>query len=156
MKRYAIAALALSVLPALLPVPSHAASQTIRVGVSSGAQAEIMLDQMRDRQFEAREPAFAGAILRFEKMHAIPRAFDARESLVRPGIDIGMKRHAESMQRGLRIALPDRAPHDFARDVTIGPANRLFLQSFANPSRQKMEWRPHEPILVVLGIDVIE
>ncbi|MGF6964688.1 D-methionine transport system substrate-binding protein [Paraburkholderia sp. WC7.3g] len=47
MKRYAIAALAVAILPALLPEPSHAASQTIRVGVSSGAQAEIMTEVRR-------------------------------------------------------------------------------------------------------------
>jgi D-methionine transport system substrate-binding protein len=132
MKRLIVAALALAVLPALLPERSHAASQAIKVGVSSGAQAEIMNEVRRVAATEG----LALDVVVFDQPSRIDAALAAKQIDVasfedEPALDAQRKRHGYALtsvattvtfplalysrkltnlvhlQRGATIAIPD-------------------------------------------------
>lgn len=132
MKRHIVAVLALATLPALLPELSHAASQTIRVGVSSGAQAEIMNEVRRVAATEG----LALDVVVFDQPSRIDAALVAKQIDVasfedEPTLDAQRKRHGYALtsvattvtfpvalysrkltnlvqlQRGATIAIPD-------------------------------------------------
>lgn len=132
MKRHAIAALALAVLTAWLPEPAHAAAQTIRVGVSSGAQAEIMNEVRRVAATEG----LALDVVVFDQPSRIDAALVAKQIDVasfedEPALDAQRKLHGYALtsvattvtfpvalysrkltslvqlQRGSTIAVPD-------------------------------------------------
>ncbi|MGF6987667.1 D-methionine transport system substrate-binding protein [Paraburkholderia atlantica] len=132
MKRYAIAALALAVLTAWLPESAHAAAQTIRVGVSSGAQAEIMNEVRRVAATEG----LALDVVVFDQPSRIDAALVAKQIDVasfedEPALDAQRKLHGYALtsvattvtfpvalysrkltslvqlQRGSTIAIPD-------------------------------------------------
>ncbi|WP_233805013.1 MetQ/NlpA family lipoprotein [Paraburkholderia sp. HP33-1] len=143
MKRLIVAALALAVLPALLPERSHAASQTIRVGVSSGAQAEIMNEVRRVAATEG----LALDVVVFDQPSRIDAALVAKQIDVasfedEPTLDAQRKRHGYALtsvattvtfpialysrkltnlvqlQRGATIAIPDD-PAGIARALIL-------------------------------------
>ncbi|MEX3638586.1 MetQ/NlpA family lipoprotein [Paraburkholderia sp. BR14320] len=132
MKRYAIAALALAVWTASLPEPAHAAAQTIKVGVSSGAQAEIMNEVRR----VAATKGLALDVVVFDQPSRIDAALVAKQIDVasfedEPALDAQRKLHGYALtsvattvtfpvalysrkltnlvqlQRGATIAIPD-------------------------------------------------
>ena len=100
MKRSIIAALTLglAVLPALLPEPSLAASRTIKVGVSPGAQADIMNEVRRVAATEG----LALDVVLFDQPARIDAALAAKQIDVasfedEPALDAQRKRHGYAL-----------------------------------------------------------